>query len=504
VPFVLCTLGFVVSAEASTVSVQSGASGLAVAVVECRNLASGTRVRFSTGADEWNCADSGFLADPGDSVSVTVRGRSDGRVPLFIAHPFGGGANGPLASADFEPDGDVDLVQANAFGWWEHDGNDPAALTFHALDGLEPVPSALTIGDIDGNGRPDVVASFGGNTQKLVWYKNTGGSPVDFVVKPIESQSGWVHHGVATGDLDGDGDEDVAAVLTETGGPSAQEELVWLENTGGGASFVRSVLDSGPAPGGFSDAVAVADLDGDGDRDIAFGDTREQILRWFENDGSDQPGFTARFVDPAFYVSSFDVTDADADGDLDIIPSVSSVSDDELRLYENDGGAPASFAIHGLGSFPDRASGRSIASDLTGNGVPDILMPAGSFLFSEFPVVWLEKSSDSPTAYTEHRLPHLDNYVTDLLAVDMDGRDRTDIVGAADLNPDGDLLWYEIRAAVGGWIHSVTPSKVRCRNLTSGQTVQSSLGEDSWDCQELGLSVVEGDRVEMTVLGTVE
>jgi len=58
-------------------------------------------------------------------------------------------------------------------------------------------------------------------------------------------------------------------------------------------------------------------------------------------------------------------------------------------------------------------------------------------------------------------------------------------------------------SGAGGAVTGVTPSAVRCRNVTTGQTVPVALDDDSWDCVAEGLVVSPGDRVEQEVGGTV-
>jgi len=56
---------------------------------------------------------------------------------------------------------------------------------------------------------------------------------------------------------------------------------------------------------------------------------------------------------------------------------------------------------------------------------------------------------------------------------------------------------------IGGTVSGVRPSRVTCRNLTTGQTVQiSPKGNPSWNCN--GLVVNPGDRVGIAVQGPVD
>jgi hypothetical protein len=78
-------------------------------------------------------------------------------------------------------------------------------------------------------------------------------------------------HAAKAADLDGDGDLDVVAAALLAGGSDVDEKvlpaLVWLEQTRPG-TFARHTIEMGfPRHA----TVDVGDLDGDGDHDIAVG-----------------------------------------------------------------------------------------------------------------------------------------------------------------------------------------------------------------------------------------
>ncbi|HVO13397.1 MAG TPA: VCBS repeat-containing protein [Vicinamibacteria bacterium] len=221
-------------------------------------------------------ADDGFFLPENDTKGAVVwlRGRPDGgyeKVVLAEKLP----RTMDVEVADFDGDGKPDLLVANA-GLYERgsiqlmlnrtsDWKEPRfeTLTLDSRAGALQVPVA----DLDGDGRPDFVALFGQQQQSVVAFLNRGGGRFEQRTIFAARTPAWGVTGIQIVDLDRDGDLDVLITNGETLDDATirpYHGVRWLENRGG-FPFVEHELAALP---GAHRAVA-ADLDGDGDLDVA-------------------------------------------------------------------------------------------------------------------------------------------------------------------------------------------------------------------------------------------
>lgn len=145
---------------------------------------------------------------------------------------------GPIAVADYDGDGDLDLFVGGrifAGGYPLSPSsrlflNDGGAFRRDSLNapifaGVGMVSSAV-FSDVDGDGDPDLLLALEWGPIKL--YRNVGGTFAPIPLRGIENRySRW--NGIATGDFDGDGRLDIAATS-------------WGRNTQFGADSVRPLL----------------------------------------------------------------------------------------------------------------------------------------------------------------------------------------------------------------------------------------------------------------------
>ncbi|HSU53466.1 MAG TPA: FG-GAP-like repeat-containing protein, partial [Candidatus Dormibacteraeota bacterium] len=243
--------------------------------------------------------------------------------------------------------------------------------------------------DIDHDGHPDIVSTELGNT---VWRNDGHGHFIP--TGQVLSCPGGLNRasGIAVGDVDGDGLPDVFLVTDNL----LAENCVWLNN--GDGSFRRNpntivmklLYDSfnRPAPSPTS-CVALGDVNGDGFPDAILGGTGfyPEVQVWL-NDG--HGNFSKSDAVYNYGATAIALADLNGDGFLDIVVTEDSTFQSvfqPVRVLLNDG----------TGHFNDTAQHFTmndatgvVLGDLNGDGKVDAVILGGDSLFGgTIPSIWL-------------------------------------------------------------------------------------------------------------------
>ncbi len=205
----------------------------------------------------------------GGALLLPQSSTSPGTLLAPVSLPAGGGA-GDVAVADVNSDGRTDIVLAAyesvaVFHQRAGGGFDPVV---HLSAGAQV--SGVAAADLAGDGRTDIVAVNGGygGTSGVTVLRQT--SPGSFVAATISLAGG--SYRAAVGDLDGDGIPDIAVVS----GSNPSRVSVLLQS-----SMNRGQFAVGGVYGGnnLSSFIAIGDLNADGLNDIIVDDGPGVLLQ---------------------------------------------------------------------------------------------------------------------------------------------------------------------------------------------------------------------------------
>jgi len=307
--------------------------------------------------------------------------------------------------------------------------------------------------DLDGDGDIDILGKpYNWETPRLDLWINGGAAFEQTTALPFEhiivDENGPADpHTKTSGDLDGDGAEDLV-VASSSGGP-----LVWYRSPHWTAHEI--------APGGrWSCDAEVADLDRDGDNDLVISEYYDKNrLEWYENpEESGDPA--ARewklHLIGAPRAHDIEVVDLDGDSDLDIISRGQSGFGTEegnrIVVWRQDG--PDSWT---QGVIPCPHGEGLALGDLNRDGYPDIAISG----------LWYENSGDPVNGpWTEHTFArwHQDGVVR---VADMNEDGRLDVI-LTESETTHQVSWFEAPEdpAQGGWAeHVIWPSLEKGHSL---------------------------------------
>ncbi|MCA8942757.1 MAG: VCBS repeat-containing protein, partial [Planctomycetes bacterium] len=278
---------------------------------------------------------------------------------------------------DVDGDSDLDMVLGNRGQQNRLYVNDGTGTFSDVTTSRMPIDSdptaAVALGDVDGDGDLDLVCgndavlgltSYGwgsvGQPNRLYLNDGTGSFAATSSRLPVDSDPTWA---VALGDVDGDGDLDLVCANGLSwlefcggggfgggidGGPYGCSMLYYgtqnrLYRNDGSGTFHDATADRLPAATEATGAVALGDVDGDGDLDLVVGNSglpwADPQNRLLLNDGSGTFADATAAMLPvdADDTGSVAFADFDGDGDLDIVLGNDPASAMPARLYSNDG-----------------------------------------------------------------------------------------------------------------------------------------------------------------------
>jgi len=299
--------------------------------------------------------------------------------------------------------------------------------------------------DLDGDRRLEVVSLTEGQTRTVFWHRFMGDtddllSPDKWETSAFPATAGtqmWMQ--AVTMNVDGQHGDDLILASKNTGAT-----IGWLEapeSPNDLAAWTYHTLRDA----GWIMSLMLHDMDADGDADVLFTDREGSGsgVFWLENPGTqathDQVAWTEHVIGAQGREVMFaDIADVNGDGLLDVVTAVKPL--DVMIFLRQPDGSWKDQTIHLLADNLGDAKAVK-AADLNADGRVDLLFSCEHADGAKVGVVWLEQQDDA--TWLQHPLGGPEGLKYDLMqVVDLDDDGDLDVITCEESDQLG-VVWYE-------------------------------------------------------------
>lgn len=334
-------------------------------------------------------------SDRADGFSILTNGGAGSFTNSYFRTSVSASYGSPM---DVDNDGDLDVVLATQDGFVSLVNPGNAAFEYDSSVNNERTIKAI---DLNGDGKLDLVRTYGGISVQLNQGNNTFAAKVSYSTSTT----------VEIVDVNSDGKPDLIMP-----NPSSASVSVRLNN--GNGTFANA---TNYATGTSPVYVAAADLTGDGKPDLAVVNNAGNSLSILRNNGN---GTFATKVDFPTATSPTKVAAADMNGDNLVDLVVGADGNRNIDIAYNQGNATFALADFATSIYDTTDY---LAKDFTGDGKPDFAIVDGTFS-NFFIAVKVNQGSGTFSAPVNYPFAHISTYANIAMELrDMDGDGKQDM-----------------------------------------------------------------------------
>jgi len=329
-------------------------------------------------------ADQGSIQNPGFANVILGNHSSPGTFHTGVRYATTGNNPSSIAVVDLTRSGSLDLVVANfaagSVSVFMH-GASPGTYQTAVSVATGGQPNQVASGDINGDGKPDLVLADASATGGAIVLFQDPANPGKFLAPMTLAVSANSAAAVTIGDLNGDGAPDIVAATSDANGNNGAIYVFYQNATTRGTFLAPVTVPAGAQP----EAVRIADVNGDGLPDIVVANLDPGA------DGTGSAGVSVllqdaahpgSFLAPVTYATQGDaidvaVADLNGDGKPDlVVANLEPAPSGSVSVLLQDPARPGVF----LAATSYRGFGQPLAvaiGDLNGDGHPDIAVADG-------------------------------------------------------------------------------------------------------------------------------
>ena len=330
-------------------------------------------------------ADQGNVQDPGFANVILGNHSSPGTFHTGVQYATTGNNPSSIAVVDLTHSGSLDLVVANSatgsVSVFVH-GASPGTYQTAVNVATGGQPNQVVSGDITGNGKPALVLADASATGGVIVVFQDPANPGQFLAPMTLAVGANSAAAVAIGDLNGDGAPDIVAATSDANGNNGAIYVFYQNATTRGTFLAPVTFPAGAQP----QAVRIADVNGDGLPDIVVANLGPGA------DGTGSAGVSVllqdaahpgSFLAPVTYATQAEAVDV-AVGDLNgdgkpdlVVANLGPAPTGSVSVLLQDPARPGVF----LAAASYQGFGEPLAvaiGDLNGDGHPDIAVADGT------------------------------------------------------------------------------------------------------------------------------
>jgi len=283
-------------------------------------------------------------------------------------------------------------------------------------------PHSVVSADFNGDGKQDLFIARGSSDKVTVLTNTSSNGTISFAAPSYFPGLASDMQGSAVGDLDGDGKPDVVV----TNGVGDSSVSVFRNTSSGGVISFAAKIDFRTNYGPYS--VAIGDLDGDGKPDLAIANNGSNYITLYKNTSTPGNISFSKRMDLAVGTNPYGIAigDLDKDGKAELVVSTEG-SSSALWVIKNTS-VPDTFSFGSPVSYASLAGAFTLAiGDLDGDGSPDIAATGG---YPGAILTLRNISSPNNLAFDAPKNFEAGNYTVDVSIRDLDGDTKPELVAA--------------------------------------------------------------------------
>lgn len=335
---------------------------------------------------------------------------------------------------DIDNDGDIDVIVAlgltDAVRLYLNDGTGRNWTTVE-VSGVGTIAAMdVCAGDIDNDGDLDIAAVgvFNRNADspsagEVVWYENPGVPTGTWTTHQVTLPrfSFWGARSIECLDLTGNGFADlvVGAIPIQTGVGTLGNGLYWIRNLGGGAEWSAPTAIDAGLQG--VEKVLRHDVDGDGIQDLlALGRLSDEIAWYRTVRANGDASFQKHLIATPLLANDIELANIDQDADLELLVVTPDYSVG-LVSYDPTADPSAAWTLGTIDAAFNGLFARIAADDFSGDGVTDIAV-------GSLDATALRVYTRLPGGWTAETIASGYEGLTAIAAANLDGANSADLL----------------------------------------------------------------------------